>query len=326
MEFRNYKIVDEDCGDIRAIARAALKGNWQKGLFATIVYFIFFELVSSILTLMFPAFPGKPELASVSFAGGLYQLITTGAFTLGYVGFCLAVLRKKEASITQVFEGFEHVLKATLLTIVMGIFIVLWSCLFIIPGFIAAFRYSQAYNIMHDHPEYGIMQCIGESKRMMAGNKMKLFVLMLSYIGWLLLVTVPTMILVTIVGASTGNMLPVPPYATLSIEAISMLFTAPVTLYMIMGEMVFYDMAAGNLVRHYVDEEPMQNQQIIDTMPNDPIVSNATQVQDTEAQKKDTNETCNMENRVRLVDAEIVGRAESGEVIDVTEDEIKKED
>ena len=40
---------------------------------------------------------------------------------------------------------------------------------------------------MADHPDYTPTQCIEESKRMMNGNKMNMFVMELSFIGWMIL-------------------------------------------------------------------------------------------------------------------------------------------
>uniref|UniRef100_UPI000AD4E94B DUF975 family protein n=1 Tax=Clostridium sp. NkU-1 TaxID=1095009 RepID=UPI000AD4E94B len=63
----------------------------------------------------------------------------------------------------------------------------LWALLLIIPGIIAAYRYSQAIFIMVEDPSKGIMQCIRESKEMMVGHKWEYFVLELSFILWQLL-------------------------------------------------------------------------------------------------------------------------------------------
>jgi uncharacterized membrane protein len=65
--------------------------------------------------------------------------------------------------------------------------IFLWSLLFIIPGIIAALNYSMSLFIMAQNPEIGIVEAIELSKKMMKGNKGKLFVLYLSFIGWFLL-------------------------------------------------------------------------------------------------------------------------------------------
>ena len=42
----------------------------------------------------------------------------------------------------------------------IGLFVGLWSLLFWIPGIIAAYRYSQAYYILAENPDKGIMDCI----------------------------------------------------------------------------------------------------------------------------------------------------------------------
>ena len=64
------------------------------------------------------------------------------------------------------------------------IFVALWSMLFIIPGIIKSFSYAMTFYIKNDHPEYSAIEAITESRRMMNGNKMRFFVLQLSFIGW----------------------------------------------------------------------------------------------------------------------------------------------
>jgi uncharacterized membrane protein len=115
------------------------------------------------------------------------------------------MFRKKETDYSQLFSGFEYFIKTFCLMLVMGIFIFLWTLLFIVPGIIATIRYSQAFLILVDDQTKGIMQCIDESKRRMAGNKLKYFCLQLSFIGWLILATLPATIISSIFGLITGN-------------------------------------------------------------------------------------------------------------------------
>jgi uncharacterized membrane protein len=44
-----------------------------------------------------------------------------------------------------------------------------------------------SYYIKNDHPEYDWQQCMNESKRMMKGNKGRLFCLHFSFFCWMLL-------------------------------------------------------------------------------------------------------------------------------------------
>jgi len=117
----------------------------------------------------------------------IYSFLITGPMTLGYAMFSISIFRRRETSAAEVFYGFERFGKAFGLYIVTSIFIFLWALLLIVPGIIAAFRYSMSFYILADRPEIGIMGAIEESKKMMKGNKWKFFCLNLSFIGWLFL-------------------------------------------------------------------------------------------------------------------------------------------
>ena len=106
---------------------------------------------------------------------------------MGYTAYTLRVVNRQPAGINDLFAYARYCLKIWGLTIVMGIFVMLWSLLFWFPGIIAYYRYSQAFYILAENPEKGIMDCINESKAMMYGHKMDKFVLDLSFILWYLL-------------------------------------------------------------------------------------------------------------------------------------------
>ena len=67
---------------------------------------------------------------------------------------------------------------------------------YIIPGVIAAYRYSFAFYNLYENPDIGVMEALEMSKRQTMGYKSQLFVLDLSYIGWALLATFPTLLLI----------------------------------------------------------------------------------------------------------------------------------
>ncbi len=102
----------------------------------------------------------------------------------GYSWYALRISRSIHAVFSNIFDPLNMIFKVLGLTIVISVFCFLWSLLLVIPGIIAAYSYRQAYYILFDHPDYGILDCIRESKRMMRGNKGELFVLDLSFIGW----------------------------------------------------------------------------------------------------------------------------------------------
>ncbi len=91
----------------------------------------------------------------------------------------------EDMQIGDLFKGFSDDFGGTLLlSLLMGIFVALWSLLLVVPGIIMAYAYSMAFNIKIDNPEFGWHECLQESKRIMKGNKWRLFCLDLSFIGW----------------------------------------------------------------------------------------------------------------------------------------------
>ena len=133
-------------------------------------------------------------LNNISFWGQLLSIaisIVLATVTVGFTIYALEVSRLRPAGVGTLFDGFAIFFRALWLNILMGIFIFLWSLLFIIPGIIAAYRYRQAIYLLLDHPQWSALDCIRESKRMMIGRKWELFVLDLSFLGWALLSVVP---------------------------------------------------------------------------------------------------------------------------------------
>ncbi|MCR5174809.1 MAG: DUF975 family protein [Oscillospiraceae bacterium] len=132
---------------------------------------------------------------SVSSFASLMTVVLSIVYAMlqaGFSGYCLLVSRRAASSPRDLMLSFEHPLKVFLILFLSGLFILLWSVLLVIPGIIAAFRYSQAILIHYDHPEYSAWQCIRESSRMMRGRKIILFLLIISFILWFLLDTLIT--------------------------------------------------------------------------------------------------------------------------------------
>lgn len=238
----NHIIVRERASEIRAIARGALKGNWPMVIAALAVYYVMTTVVANILALALPeaSYTVYNELLesnfTVSYVGNLYDFLLSGAFNLGLCFFLLSFFRMKDTNPMHIFDGFEYFIKSLGLMIMQSIFIFLWSLLLIVPGIIAALRYSQAYFVLADHPEKGIMECISDSKFIMAGNKGRYFCTMLSFIGWWLLAAVVTAFL----PAATG----------IFGVILSAVFNIPsiiVSAYSSTAEVVFYDLATGHL-------------------------------------------------------------------------------
>ena len=147
----------------------------------------------------------------------------------GFVLYCMAVRRGERAEYLTLFDGFSFVGKLIMLNIVTGFFVFLWLMLFIVPGIIAAYRYSFARYNLYENPGIGVMEALEMSKRQTLGYKSQLFMLDLSYFGWILLARFPTTLLSQLVARDiTAEMLygiPTPDtYFGLPLIALDLLF------------------------------------------------------------------------------------------------------
>lgn len=187
-------------------AREAMRGKNPSIYLVTFVYFLIVEVLSmlsvtmqlkdmDIESIMDAVMAGQEIFVEqLGFWGSLILLAVSLMSTVigaGYRWYTLLISRNIKAGVGEIFDAFGIFFKIIWLNIVMGIFIYLWSMLFIIPGIVAAYRYSFAIYILLDDPDKGIMQCIRESKAMTYGYKWELFVLDLSFIGWNLLTIIP---------------------------------------------------------------------------------------------------------------------------------------
>ena len=119
--------------------------------------------------------------------GSILWLLIGGAVSFGLCAFFLKFVRTRNEQIEDFFSGFKFYGNTFVLNLLKGIFISLWTLLFVIPGIIAAISYSMSFYIMVDNPDIDPMEAIRQSKEMMYGNKERFFELVLSFIGWFLL-------------------------------------------------------------------------------------------------------------------------------------------
>jgi len=72
-------------------------------------------------------------------------------------------------------------------TFVYMIRIFLWSLLFLIPGIIKSYEYFMVMYILSENPEIGAERAFEISSRTTKGEKWKIFLFELSFLGWILL-------------------------------------------------------------------------------------------------------------------------------------------
>ena len=250
----NY-IVIESSKKMKEIARAALAGKWKAMVLGVFIYYIFSQFIPSILDLFFSyeeeieLLTGEWITVKSSFASSVYEFLLAGPLLLGMLMFLLAFFRKHTIDYALTFEGFSMLKKGILLYLMYAIRIFLWSLLLFIPGIIATFRYSQAFYLRVDNPDWSSAKCLAESSRLMKGNKAKFFWLHLSFIGWYLLGSIPGLFMTFFVDGGIQLLI------AGVICSIPALF---IDLYIMMTETTFYEILVGNLVVR--EESPFDQQ------------------------------------------------------------------
>lgn len=200
--------------ELRAISRTTLSGNWMMAALATLVYLLIAGGVSSIPV-----------------AGSVLAIIITYPLAYGFAILFLDLFREgKPIDIGKLFDGFKDFGRVWVTLILVAIYTILWTCLLIIPGIVKSYSYALTPFILKDEPELKYNAAIEKSMRMMDGYKMKLFLLDLSFIGWMIL-SVLTL-------------------------GIGLLFLQP---YMNTARAAFYEDLKAELSDRYVSEEENNN-------------------------------------------------------------------
>lgn len=131
-----------------------------------------------------------PALIGILIVLCIYLLIVLfigGAVTLGYAQFNLNLTDDNDPRFSDLFSHMRRKWEGFCMQFFRGMMIMLWSLLFVIPGIIASYRYAMTPYILAENYDLSVMEAISESKRLMRGNKWKLFTLDISFIGWILL-------------------------------------------------------------------------------------------------------------------------------------------
>lgn len=170
--------------ELRASARASLEGKWGTYVLLTFIMFIIVSLPQPYSFYLALVEPENKMGDGVNIVWALLVYPVTWAY---YVCF---LYRDKEApapKIGELFSGFSDYLRIVGTMLLMSLYTILWSCLLIVPGIIKYFSYALTPFILKDYPELSYNAAIERSMAMMSGNKWRLFLLMLSFIGWAIL-------------------------------------------------------------------------------------------------------------------------------------------
>lgn len=183
--------------EIKKLAKQQLEGNVGKLLLCALVVSVIIGSISMMFASTSIPLAAGSEIErvtnslmfSISNSCRSYALsiLIAPAFAFGLILIYLDVRNGKGVRIEKVFEPFKIYPKVFVLYFLEGLFVILWSLLLVVPGIVKSYSYAMAPYILAENPEMSGLDAINESKKMMKGNKGKLFILDLSFIGWILL-------------------------------------------------------------------------------------------------------------------------------------------
>lgn len=161
--------------ELKSMAKEQIRGNIGILFVVTLVIAAVSGIASALLSL----------IPVVGFL--LAAVIVTPAFSLSLVRVYLALAKGVKPQAKDAFSGFDDFWSAFKVTFLVGLYTFLWSLLFVIPGIVKGISYSMAMYVLAENKGMSATECINASKEMTNGHKMDLFVLSLSFIGWMIL-------------------------------------------------------------------------------------------------------------------------------------------
>lgn len=166
--------------ELKDQALSMLRGKWTQPVVATLIV---------TLVTVFTQGGNHTQSAALISIGTLVALFIAENLQYGFSVGMLRFRRGREDTVNEMISaGFKEDYGRVLGIMLLGtLFIILWCLLLIIPGIIKAYAYAMVPYIAEDNPELGPRDCLKRSEGLMYGHKMDLFILHLSFIGWILL-------------------------------------------------------------------------------------------------------------------------------------------
>lgn len=125
---------------------------------------------------------------STSLLTSIIYMIVSAILQVAAINVYIKMSRSPEpVSFSDFIEGFNNWARAALSILWQFLWIFLWTLLFIIPGIIKSIAYSQTFYIIAEYKDISITKAMRISIEITKGHKLDLFVLYLSFLGWILL-------------------------------------------------------------------------------------------------------------------------------------------
>lgn len=184
-------------------AKAMIKGNCWHFWKPLLIIALATGLIAAIGAIIDSIFGlAKTEIVEMA-ASGIKTTRTIGPFTIifsvvssflsmilsiGFAKYILSFVRGKKETINDIIDfAKKYWLIAFLVSILTAVIIFGCSLLLVVPGIIAGIGLTFYQETCADNPEMQVMDIIKKAWKITNGHKSDLFVLMLSFIGWIII-------------------------------------------------------------------------------------------------------------------------------------------
>ncbi|MCR4580770.1 MAG: DUF975 family protein [Treponema sp.] len=118
----------------------------------------------------------------------IIQAIVSQILSVAALNVYLRMTRSPDkVSFSKFIEGFNNWGRATLGILWQLLWVFLWTFLFVIPGIIKSIAYSQMFYLIAEYDNLSVTKAMRISQIITKGHKWDLFVMGLSFLGWVLL-------------------------------------------------------------------------------------------------------------------------------------------
>ena len=259
-ENNNHYIVQEDLGEIRYLSIMHMKDTMIKYILGIVLFYVFMDLVPAVLGFFVPRSYFKvvtgdidpkllAQLPDIAFSSFIYVAALGGVLMLGRSFYILRYLRNNQIDYPSILDGVRFFFTATLIYIIQMTAISILVMFLIVPGVIAFYMFRQAFNVLAEDPSKSAVSCLAESRRLMEGNKFRLFQLDMTYIPFIIFSSLPLVLF------SYMGMLEVGKYTNLVAIFITFILKLPIYHAMgnlFFGETVFYELMVAKGFNNFI--------------------------------------------------------------------------
>ena len=179
----------------KSFAKTQLSGRWKIPILMTLLIFIvsaIFSVPDVIQMLRSNALEAAGEVntaaSSTSLVTSIVSMIASAILEVASICVYIKMSRSPEpVTFSDFIEGFNNWARAILGTLWQALWVFLWSLLLFIPGIIKSIAYSQMFYLIVEYKDLSVTKAMKISMKITNGHKWDLFVMHLSFLGWLIL-------------------------------------------------------------------------------------------------------------------------------------------